>query len=98
MLCERLRSEKLLVASELDTLQRLNEQTVLSRLINSHPDVRPENCCMLIAQLDGTRFVAGYRRIDGQHYSSVTELLNLLLNSPTLVAEILHSIDQISKV
>ncbi|VDN19099.1 unnamed protein product [Gongylonema pulchrum] len=116
MLCERLRSEKLLVASELDTLQRLNEQvdseqsdlalltwicrqqqTVLSRLINSHPDVRPENCCMLIAQLDGTRFVAGYRRIDGQHYSSVTELLNLLLNSPTLVAEILHNIDQISK-
>uniref|UniRef100_A0A158Q7R7 Ras-GAP domain-containing protein n=1 Tax=Elaeophora elaphi TaxID=1147741 RepID=A0A158Q7R7_9BILA len=116
MLCERLRSEKLLVASELDTLQRLNEevdsaqrelahlawicrqeQTILSRLINSHPDVRPENCCFLTSQFDSARFVDGYRRIDGQHYNSVTELLNLLLNSPNLVAEILHANDQTLK-
>ncbi|KAL3990942.1 Vacuolar sorting protein 9 (VPS9) domain family protein [Acanthocheilonema viteae] len=116
MLCERLRSEKLLVASELDTLQRLNEevdnaqselahlawicrqeQTILSRLINSHPDVRPENCCFLTSQFDSASFIDGYRRIDGQHYSSVTELLNLLLNSPNLVAEILHANDQTLK-
>ncbi|KAM3727713.1 GTPase-activating protein and VPS9 domain-containing protein [Dirofilaria immitis] len=116
MLCERLRSEKLLVASELDTLQRLNEevdkaqselshlawicrqeQTILSRLINSHPDVRPENCCFLTSQFDSARFIDGYRRIDGQYYSSVTELLNLLLNSPVLVAEILHTADQTAK-
>uniref|UniRef100_A0AAF5PMS4 Receptor-mediated endocytosis protein 6 n=1 Tax=Wuchereria bancrofti TaxID=6293 RepID=A0AAF5PMS4_WUCBA len=116
MLCERLRSEKLLVASELDTLQRLNEevdnaqselahlawicrqeQTILSRLINSHPDVRPENCCFLTSQFDSACFIHGYRRIDGQHYSSVTELLNLLLNSPNLVAEILHIADQTLK-
>ncbi|CAG9531443.1 unnamed protein product [Cercopithifilaria johnstoni] len=116
MLCERLRSEKLLVASELDTLQRLNEevdnaqselahlawicrqeQTILSRLISSHPNVRPENCCFLTSQFDSARFIDGYRRIDGQHYSSVTELLNLLLNSPNLVAEILHANDQTLK-
>uniref|UniRef100_A0A8R1TQ67 Receptor-mediated endocytosis protein 6 n=1 Tax=Onchocerca volvulus TaxID=6282 RepID=A0A8R1TQ67_ONCVO len=116
MLCDRLRSEKLLIASELDTLQRLNEevdnaqselahlawicrqeQTILSRLINSHPDVRPENCCFLTSQFDSAHFIDGYRRIDGQHYSTVTELLNLLLNSPNLVAEILHTADQTLK-
>lgn len=73
-------------------------QTVLSRLVNSHPDVRPENCCFLSSQLDAARFIDGYRRIDGQHYSSVTELLNLLLSSPSLVADVLHIIDQIPKV
>uniref|UniRef100_A0A915PJN7 Ras-GAP domain-containing protein n=1 Tax=Setaria digitata TaxID=48799 RepID=A0A915PJN7_9BILA len=116
MLCERLRSEKLLVASELDTLQRLNEevdnaqselahlswicrqeQTILSHLVNSHPDVRPENCCFLTSQLDSACFIDGYRRIDGHYYGSVTELLNLLLNSPNLVAEILHAADQTVK-
>ncbi|VDN06515.1 unnamed protein product [Thelazia callipaeda] len=116
MLCERLRSEKLLVASELDTLQRLNEdvdnaqsdlahlawickqeQTVLLRLVSSHPDVRPENCCYLTSQLECARFIDGYRRIDGQHYSGVTDLLNLLLVSPNLVAEILNAVDHMPR-
>lgn len=79
-------------------LQEDKFQTILSRLINSHPDVRPENCCFLTSQFDSARFIDGYRRIDGQHYSSVTELLNLLLNSPNIVAEILHVADQTLKV
>ncbi|VDN56853.1 unnamed protein product [Dracunculus medinensis] len=115
-LCERLRSEKLLVASELENLQRLNEQIeyerntvaqlawvgrqeqiILSKLINSHPSVIPENCCMLVAQLESASFLEGYHRIDGQHYANAANLLNLLYSSAITVAQLLHATDKIQK-
>uniref|UniRef100_A0A914S0F6 Uncharacterized protein n=1 Tax=Parascaris equorum TaxID=6256 RepID=A0A914S0F6_PAREQ len=141
VLCERLRSEKLLVASELENLQLLNEQIdaeqtllaqlswigthqqarcfiscdtlpradrifsplqpdrfeILSRLVNSHPSVVPENCCLLNAQLDAARFVEAYQRIDAHHYSALTSIFNLLLTSPRSVAELLSCADDLSK-
>uniref|UniRef100_A0A0M3HX28 BTB domain-containing protein n=1 Tax=Ascaris lumbricoides TaxID=6252 RepID=A0A0M3HX28_ASCLU len=116
VLCERLRSEKLLVASELENLQLLNEQIdaeqtllaqlswigthqqeILSRLVNSHPSVVPENCCLLNAQLDAARFVEAYQRIDAHHYSAFTSIFNLLLMSPRSVAELLNCADDVSK-
>ncbi|KHN76774.1 GTPase-activating protein and VPS9 domain-containing protein 1 [Toxocara canis] len=116
ILCERLRSEKLLVASELENLQRLNEQVdaeqallaqlswirthqqeILSRLVNSHPNVEPENSCLLNAQLDAAHFVEAYQRIEAHHYSALTTALNLLLASPRSVAELLHAADQLPK-
>ncbi|MFH4979772.1 hypothetical protein AB6A40_006481 [Gnathostoma spinigerum] len=116
ILCERLRSEKLLVASEIENLQRLNEQVdveqadlayatwivrqeqiILSRLVNSHPNVLPENSCFLISQLEATSLVEGYRRVDGQYYSSFTRLLNLLITSTRTVAELLNNSDSLTK-
>lgn len=112
-LCEKLRSEKLLVASELETLHSLSEQVdteqlnvaqlcwigrqrqvILSRLVNSHPAVRPENCCKLNAILDSAHFLDAYHRIGSQYYNTVVSVLNLILNSPESVAEILHAVDQ----
>uniref|UniRef100_A0A914ZX27 Ras-GAP domain-containing protein n=1 Tax=Parascaris univalens TaxID=6257 RepID=A0A914ZX27_PARUN len=72
-------------------------QEILSRLVNSHPSVVPENCCLLNAQLDAARFVEAYQRIDAHHYSALTSIFNLLLTSPRSVAELLSCADDLSK-
>uniref|UniRef100_A0A183TWS9 Ras-GAP domain-containing protein n=1 Tax=Toxocara canis TaxID=6265 RepID=A0A183TWS9_TOXCA len=69
----------------------------LSRLVNSHPNVEPENSCLLNAQLDAAHFVEAYQRIEAHHYSALTTALNLLLASPRSVAELLHAADQLPK-
>lgn len=110
-LCERLRAERLLVASEIETLQRLNEhvdteltelvqlawtsrqeQLTLSRLINSHPDATPLNCCRILARLEDALFLDGYQRL-GPHDATIGQLLAALLLRPVAVADLLDHHD-----
>jgi hypothetical protein len=102
VLCERLRGERLLVASEIETLQCLNkhidtelcelvhlawssrqEQLLLSRLINSHPDATPDNSCHILARLECARFINGHQRL-GHHDATMSQLLTMLRDNPNV--------------
>uniref|UniRef100_A0A915DMY1 Ras-GAP domain-containing protein n=1 Tax=Ditylenchus dipsaci TaxID=166011 RepID=A0A915DMY1_9BILA len=109
VLCERLRSERLLVNNEQTILQNLNskvqselselykliwicrhERVALHRLINSDPSVSPDNSCQLMAAINSSKFLEGYKGL-GHHITATCQILKYLLESPRAVAEFLNA-------
>jgi hypothetical protein len=68
---------------------------VHQKLINSDPNVTADNACRIVASLNAAQFVAGHRVV-GHHFSTITELLRLLIKSSRFVAEFLNAADQIN--
>ncbi len=87
--------------TQLDELQRLiwtcrHERTLLRRLINSDPEVRPNNCCQLVAELGSSDFKEAYRPL-GHHAELLAHILQSLSDAPKAVAELTAAAEKLGQ-